>query len=1759
MSTDAGGVSSLSDWQPILKELDSVPCEDPRWETASVFAQEVTALAVRKLQERELVSELATRLDLLRNHFWCPQDLLIPELETIPSARWSELNRLTRTLSTRISEVDVLDSQQPLALDLKSAWSKSLSAASDACAETWQQLTGFVASLPTVPSGPTTAVEPHTIVEQALEDDHPPVPVDTPPQENAPVEPTEAPPAAPAEARTTQPAEHTEDPQPPPASPEPGATKQSTDDTPQEEPSEEPGRKAVQSAEAGPQDGPRKDPADVSPKEQEDDSPEDPEDEPPEDPAGDPLKDPEHDSPKKPEDQPAEDPTAPCEHMNTVHALVGRGRWTEAYWLAYSIAGDKSLRHQDRKQGERMESLLELLLATISFFASPDEAQSILLSRPPGLEPKAANERLLAGMLAIAGYSTSASGTLMNWLSYVPERLNQLSVLAGKLQKLSAPLVLSTEELAACADFDARHARLQELESELRGFEKDPGMHPDWGIWSKLVSKESRPLWTMVHETVEAKGQPSKDLVRTIEDMQSVPGANVLIDKLDNGGHGEMHPSMRRNIVEEIRKRANQCDEYNRLLAEVRRIARENPYLEKASEARRFIKDHHAAILEELDRERQQSLTASMQSAGETCKRMWIWLLGALRIHGPEPSPNTLYVNRYAALSLYPLERDENHNIAGYLLQDSRQLAAALASGLESDPTPEAIALRVSAFGDFRFIEDVRSYYPAAAASLTADLDRWRDELKGRRMEAETAVSRAWALGFIGEDEKTRLETVLSEIQLQVDNATRLIGPGLRAAEDVLKSLEAKENEWIASLRGEIHSAVANLRKRGIDPSRIKAVEAALVQIDSRQEEPAVHSAALTHLLECLRVALAEDDSDEAAKRLININVSTRPPQYLQAFLATQPRDSAGPWGDSWSNLPKAIKNPGPEFLKRVIDVLNRLQVKEADASKPERVSNYGRGTQGVCGVVDVRASGQSPIPQFGSKLTRVKLAIHEDRDGDLSSAIDALAKLGEPTLPSIVLYTGSLSPEQRLVRGPAIAAQDEETHRPTILVIDLTLWNYLEAFDLQQRWNVLLHCALPFTYANPYKAFGHVPKELFFGRDREIAAIAGDPGRSRLLYGGRQLGKTAILEAVQRGLDNPAGGDRGQRCLLLDLRNKFRTQQPEAIWFEVRRLFAAKVRAKVGEVKNPEATINYIQNWIGENSTNSMFILVDEADSFLHADARQGHLESSRIAALMRATDDRFRMVFAGNLEVARHALSGNHPLNEFGDAVVVHPAAPRDARRLLEQPLQALGILLSEADIYRILARTNYYPGLIQYIGERIVAMNAINPVMPPVRIDSGRITKLFGLDSVMKNMTSRFELTVALSPDYRCIVSCLVQKQLEAGFGAASVDEHLIYEAAGKAWPRRFQNMPPAEFEVILKELIPLGVVVNADGGYRLRSANLLPLFGSAAALKADLKTLERQALELPDDFHPLYDKEKALFSPLSQTQATLITGESRRINLVFSPCPEQWDAIVESLRSSRNDFDFSIQVPKERLSAYSDWYAATSLATLTEAKRITIFADLSGLPQNQIPDVLQLMVPEPHLARSRTITFVLGFTGQACLRYLAFPAEKRAHWEKDRDVVTVRRWSIDQIRLALNDRDIPSTWEVGSKVEQATGGWHLLLAALFKNWRESEVPDDNLRRFSAIRASGLDQQLLESLGLAAEPWKQLVRLLDVETYAARDPDVSKLNQDAVDLFGSWTPPAEVPVCLEYLQCIDVVRIAGGNLEVDKFILRICEAER
>lgn len=489
-------------------------------------------------------------------------------------------------------------------------------------------------------------------------------------------------------------------------------------------------------------------------------------------------------------------------------------------------------------------------------------------------------------------------------------------------------------------------------------------------------------------------------------------------------------------------------------------------------------------------------------------------------------------------------------------------------------------------------------------------------------------------------------------------------------------------------------------------------------------------------------------------------------------------------------------------------------------------------------------------VPRFGSQAKgRYHILGLFDRP-DEEAIVNLVRKAGGME-PIIVLYFGRMT-EQRRRDLAELCWQRSRS----FLVIDESLVFFLcgERFS---RLPILFRCALPFTVVEPYTTTASlVPIEMFFGREQERRAVI-DPYGTNLVYGGRQLGKSALLRDVERREHNPG---QGRIVRWIDLKNRgIGIDRPaEDLWAVLgQELHQEKILSRPATA--PQTVVERIKEWLNDVENRRILLLLDEADAFLDADSRAVNEQTrhsfpqvARLKGLMDDTDRRFKVVFAGLHNVQRAARDPNTPVAHLGTPVCIGPLLDngewRQARDLIEIPFRHMGYELQPTDLWmRILSYTNYYPSLIQVFCKHLLEYlhnrdrTAFNfQACPPYPITTQQIEDVYQSEKLQGEIRDKFELTLGLDERYRLIALCIALASIEQresqslveGFDVAWVREQaLSWWASGFAADTSYEL-----FRTILDEMVGLGVLRRAASDrYALRSPNVLNLLGSKTQIE------------------------------------------------------------------------------------------------------------------------------------------------------------------------------------------------------------------------------------------------------------------------------------------------------------------------------------
>ncbi|MFI6761163.1 hypothetical protein ACIBF5_18700 [Micromonospora sp. NPDC050417] len=591
---------------------------------------------------------------------------------------------------------------------------------------------------------------------------------------------------------------------------------------------------------------------------------------------------------------------------------------------------------------------------------------------------------------------------------------------------------------------------------------------------------------------------------------------------------------------------------------------------------------------------------------------------------------------------------------------------------------------------------------------------------------------------------------------------------------------------------------------------------------------------------------------------------------------------------------PKSFDQAGGGTLSRVKAILEQLGFLVDKTNTPRSRRGQSHGRSYWMHLTGVRAtSGKALIPAFGSAIspsgdTLRLLAVW--RSPTPQELVELLRS--EPADHSVVvLYFGTLDVAARR----ELASQFRSGRKlPVAAVVDDAAFAYLVAQPEPGR-DITMAITLPFTSATPFTpdVAGLVPQEMFYGRAEERDKVVDMMG-SCIVYGGRQLGKSALLRAATREFDD---GD-SRHAIYLSIYKVGQANPVDAVWTTLWPRLADKgiVPSEIPSGDIATALTGHVSVWTAARPGRQLLLLLDESDSFLDADATDGRFTHvTHFKELMEGTGRAVKVVFAGLHQTARFERLANHPLAHFGDPVCVGPLAPQPAYDLLTRPLHALGYQFTGHDhAARVLALANNQPALIQLFGAQLLRnlqRAPMAPGAPPQHVAGNDVEIVWADDALRNSFRKRFDWTLNLDPRYKVIAYSVAFHAHGNGVGSALTATQLRAECE-QWWPQGFapEDVRTGEFRALLDECVDLGVLSYANGGYRLRTPNVLDLLGSKDEVDEFLEQAE--STPLPESFDgslmrpafgagltrgPLTSRQIAdLLAPRSQVR--LIAGSS-----------------------------------------------------------------------------------------------------------------------------------------------------------------------------------------------------------------------------------------------------------------------------------------
>ncbi len=767
--------------------------------------------------------------------------------------------------------------------------------------------------------------------------------------------------------------------------------------------------------------------------------------------------------------------------------------------------------------------------------------------------------------------------------------------------------------------------------------------------------------------------------------------------------------------------------------------------------------------------------------------------------------------------------------------------------------------------------------------TFTSNLEVARDALATEIAQTRAIVERVQRFGALDTAESEATEALMDRIRrVQAADVPALLPPedrsvqpdgarigDMRLAFALLDEVRSEAGHLLEEPRNELLVRISNLEgklpSRDLEDLRRLCAEDELHTVEELVEqaertgslpEPSMRTVRFRRFEAAVAcMATLGKDITTAARQALNVRGDICGIDFGQSSQARS--EAAAALFDQWYDIGRQLGScRTPAFGERFTAFLDGLGI--GFRSPPRIVDQYTNPNRKVY-VADGRATvpldAESLLmPDFGSRVQghRVVLAHTMPSDAALNDICRSASTLG------VLLFVAEV------VGGDDRAAflQRNLKAERRILLID-TASVLFSLGEAEQRALTLLELGQPYSYVAPYKDWQKeaVPPEMFVGRQRDMIRVF-EPDGSCVVYGGRRMGKTAMLKHIQATRNNP---DDGVLVGYVDAQELVEGPNLTGrIWPAIARSLPALFPK--GEAQADQAqVVAAIKKWIAVADNRRILLEIDESDRFVVADAAQGYSVFVALQSLMTETRRRFKLVLAGLSDVTRLVQAGNPPLRQIAaDPCRIGAllgADLRDAESLVIIPFAAMGMDFEErGDVWAILSHANYYPVLVQTYSQKLLdsIVRHVKGTGRPMRtIPHDLVKRVLDDNDVRKGIKEIFSFTLQIDPRYHLIAYAVADHVL-SGEQEGALDTSMsileIRDAAIQWWPEGFKEQQRTTlFADLVDEMEGLGILKqDSRKRWTLRTSAILSLIGSRDEIHVGLLSYEGRAA--PREYDP-----------------------------------------------------------------------------------------------------------------------------------------------------------------------------------------------------------------------------------------------------------------------------------------------------------------
>ncbi len=468
------------------------------------------------------------------------------------------------------------------------------------------------------------------------------------------------------------------------------------------------------------------------------------------------------------------------------------------------------------------------------------------------------------------------------------------------------------------------------------------------------------------------------------------------------------------------------------------------------------------------------------------------------------------------------------------------------------------------------------------------------------------------------------------------------------------------------------------------------------------------------------------------------------------------------------------------------------------------------------------------PIAAFGSGASQEGFrVVCLNGKYDAAGLIDVMKLIGNARHTMIFLDCALDKPERRiLARKSKLELGDK-----LFVVVDRTVMMYMvKNYDETRANRMLMSLIVPFGYYQPYvwESSNVMPPEIFMGRKHELESIESPTG-ANIVYGGRQLGKSALLKKAKADIDRD---ENGNRAVLVDIKY---LGYKEAATKVGHALYDEGVLLEDIETSSWDELSRVIRKRLQSDKDYIpyLLLLLDESDAFIESCEEVNYRPFDALKEIQGIGIGRFKFVIAGLRNIVkfkRDVALGNNSVLTHLESMTVKPFQINEARELMEIPLHYLGLVFpkeNESLLTLILASTNYFPGLIQmYCAKLLSAMRNKDYAgydeadTPIYEISEEHIKKVLADPEFMDQIKEKFIITLKLDEDNYYYLIALIMAYLyhyngyNDGYSANDIKE------CGKSLGiSKISKLDNDKLNAFMEELKDLNVLRNTDNDHYL----------------------------------------------------------------------------------------------------------------------------------------------------------------------------------------------------------------------------------------------------------------------------------------------------------------------------------------------------